>query len=111
MTSTAPSLPRFACDMWQADYEAIAYGRPWNGWATPIVTRETLATMFATEDPSGKWMSVAFNEAGVAHIIEGDDVESDRYEYDLAPDERGGYDLGVLGWTFDTIDSDTNAPA
>lgn len=88
--------------VWDADtlYEAVGFGRTWNGWATPIVTREVLAQVIA--DAPG--FRVSFHpESGIAQIDT--DQETGRWQRYAAvtPELRGGvkaYDLGGVGWTF-----------
>ena len=97
-------LPKFTIEMWAGTYEAVAYGPTWNGWATPIVTRETYAALIKGEDPNGEYYELVFDEAGVA-ILHDFAADDDDYEpYRIVPDDDGHYDLGELGWTFETVD-------
>lgn len=69
----------------QQVWTAVSYGRPWNGWATPVVTREVLESVIAAA------------EGGSLYFIETTAVISgDR----LRPDADGYYDLGQIGWCF-----------
>lgn len=96
---------RFTIDGWSNRYDAVSYGEPWNGWATPVVTRETLQQVVAGEDPDGEWMTLTFDDNGVATLITGDDIESDIDPAELRPDADGNYDLFELGWTFTRVDN------
>lgn len=101
--------PKFSVDGWTGTYDAVSYGRPWNGWATPLVTRQTLETMFTTEDPDSSWMSVTFDVDGTACVIEQDHTDEDWYEPVLIePTADGNYDLGMLGWIFETVAESDN---
>lgn len=67
-------------------WPAFGYGTPWNGWATPVVTRDTLGDLLVATEES--------------HVWDGDaaTVADDRSA--LKPDATGHYDLSFLGWTF-----------
>lgn len=76
-------------------FEALAFGEPWNGWATPIVTREVLEQILAAlEVPD------SLREDGTTIVI-GDSrgIPSDD-DVRLVPLDGDAYDLGLLGWTF-----------
>ena len=62
-----------------------ARGRPWNGWTTPVITREVLESV------------VAAAEGETLHFIEDVAVISGDK---LRPDADGNYDLGQIGWCF-----------
>ena len=79
-------------DGFDGPFEAVSFGKPWNGWLTPVVTRKTLVRLFPL-GASGD-MTLTFGADGVAHIDE------DESPCDIAPDENGNYDLAHLGWTF-----------
>jgi len=88
--------------VWDADtlYDAVGFGRTWNGWATPVITREVLAQVIA--DAPG-FRARFHAESGVAQIDT--DQETGRWpRYAvIAPELRGGvqaYALQGLGWTF-----------
>lgn len=101
------TLPKFTIDGWNGTYEAIAYGPTWNGWATPVVSRETLEQIVATEDD----FTVQFDSDGTALLIDNGWEDSEYDEITLRLTDSGGYNLFHLGWCFDTVDCDTNAPA
>lgn len=60
-------------------WKAIRYGRHWNGWATPVVTRDVLESVVA----AAKGETLHFIETTT--VISGDK---------LRPDADGNYDLG-----------------
>lgn len=66
-------------------WRAIRFGRPWNGWATPVVNRATLESVIAAAEGE----TLHFIEATA--VISGDK---------LRPDSDGNYDLGQIGWCF-----------
>ncbi|MCV7694246.1 hypothetical protein M3C51_007070 [Micrococcus luteus] len=71
---------------------AVAYGEDWNGWATPVVTRETLGDVLAALELEHRW------EDTTAVIA----VED--YEDRIAPRQDGLYDLAQAGWTMQRIE-------
>lgn len=71
---------------------AVEYGEPWNGWATPVVTRETLADILTALELGHRW-------EGTTAVV---DVED--YEDRLEPREDGLYDLRQAGWTVQQVD-------
>ncbi|MCF3940695.1 hypothetical protein [Gordonia tangerina] len=77
----------FTIDGFEAEHvwTAVSYGRPWNGWATPVVTREVLESVIAAAE--GETLAFVENVA----VITGDK---------LKPDINGHYDLGQIGWCF-----------
>ena len=105
-TQQAP-LPVWSLDHWWTEdvtFEAVAYGPRWNGWATPVVTRETLEKFYAQcvqdkdimdtlreneEEYEGPMLELT--EEGL--WIEGSLI---------APNEDGTYSFGFIGWTFST---------
>ena len=78
-------------------YRAVRFGSDWNGWATPVITASTLATLLlrVISDPHGSYRAFAINEAGECNLQD----HEDRIDI-LTPDGDGLYDLGGLGWTF-----------
>lgn len=103
------TLPKFTLDDPKYAYEAVSYGDTWNGWLTPVVTRQTLTALIRNEDPTGKRLKLTFDDAGVATIYDKswDDALGVDYEPDtIQPDANGNYDLGLLGWPFDYTDED-----
>ncbi|QFG10451.1 hypothetical protein KIV65_gp16 [Mycobacterium phage Anthony] len=91
--------PQFSLDGGKTNYDAVSYGRPWNGWATPVVTRETLERLAATEGNNGQYVSLSF-DGDTATLIELADEWRNECRFVLFPDESGYYDLSYLGWTF-----------
>lgn len=70
-------------------FQAVEYGGRWNGWATPVVTRETLAKVIELSEEPHHW-------DGDALVLERDEEDDERY----VPRFDGLYDAGELGWTF-----------
>ena len=100
---------KFMIDFYSQSYEALSYGRPWNGWLALMVSREALEAMYqngAGDTPEDEvYFSLSFDENEVATFVEGS-PDSDSYTHAITPDENGGYDLGVLGWCFEEADAD-----
>jgi len=109
MNNSKPgSLPEFTMDFYSKAYPAMAYGPHWNGWLTPVVSRETFEKMVRNEysDPGDElYFTLSFDDNGVATFTEGG-PDSDSYTHKIAPNEDGGYDLSCLGWCFDEADED-----
>lgn len=80
-------------------WPAAAFGRPWNGWATPIVSREVLVEFFSHIRQRHAWAS----DGHCVTVFHEDDSDLDVV---LEPLEGGFYDLGMLGWTFDEVEPD-----
>lgn len=78
---------RFTIDSFGPEFtwSAIRFGPRWNGWATPVVDRQTLVSV------------VGAAEGESLHFI--DDVAVISGEK-MRPDSEGNYDLGQLGWCF-----------
>ena len=74
------------------------FDRPWNGWATPVVTREQLQELVDVEND----LSVTAD----GHLV----YVSPDYALDdifvIHPDEKGLYHLVDLGWCFDEVSED-----
>ena len=66
-------------------WTAVRYGRPWNGWATPVVTRDVLESVIAAA------------EGETLHFIETTAVISGDK---LRPGADGTCGLGHIGWCF-----------
>ena len=77
-------------------FHAVAFGPTWNGFATPIVTR---ATAEALALDVADFATFTFDEAGVLTVTYHDGVSDDE-PTTITPDGPGQYDLGTLGWVF-----------
>lgn len=88
----------FTLDGIQDDHSwhAVAFGIPWNGWATPIVTAATLQNMI---EDLVKLDGQPFGEIRTDGelIVYGEGLEDN---YVITPNERGEYALHALGWSF-----------
>jgi hypothetical protein len=85
------------------EYQAVAFGARWNGWATPIVTREVFQAFVDQAGNHGEYCALQFY--GVAAVFtELEAMGSDQYVHYITPISKGphagAYDLGVLGWCF-----------
>ena len=102
LTKTATATAARFYGVWDAGtlYTAVGFGPTWNGWATPIVTRETLRRLIS--DAPG--FRVQFDpKSGVARIHTNQETGHWQHYGSLAPELRGGvqaYALEGLGWTF-----------
>lgn len=76
----------FAVDGYPARYAAVSYGEPWNGWATPVVTKETLAKLMVDSEQEHRW--------------DGDRLHIDGDDEPMVPNADGLYDTASLGWVF-----------
>jgi hypothetical protein len=101
---------------WEVAYPAVRYGNPWNGFATPVVTRNVLAALVARNE----FMRHAGHPDLCRMVWDGDtvlvmpfdvaddDPEADEYRTVLLPHADGTYDLGTLGWTFVLVEDTDN---
>jgi len=87
----------FTLDFTDKTWNAVSFGKPWNGWATPVVTLETFEDIVAW---AADTMTVNFHTNGTAMIEEPFGKETIYFE--ITPDANGNYDLSQLGWTFET---------
>lgn len=88
----------FTLDGLQDDHSwhAVAFGMPWNGWATPIVTTATLQNML--EDLAkldGQPFGEIRPDGGL--VVYGEQPEDN---YVITPNECSEYSLHSLGWCF-----------
>lgn len=88
----------FTLDGLQGDcrWHAVAFGEPWNGWSTPIVTRQTLQNMI---DDLARIDGEPFGEIRPYGdlFVYGEESEAN---HTITPNDRGEYALWELGWTF-----------
>jgi hypothetical protein len=81
-------------------YRAESFGREWNGWAVPIVTRGVLRDIIA--DSPG--YAVTFDSAGTATVAyDGPDSDPQPEYAIIRPDSNGLY-VCEFGWTFTRAD-------
>lgn len=80
-------------------WRAERFEEPWNGWATPVVTRETMENLFSDLEPRGKPGTVGHD--GTITVYRGPDDDG---EYEIRPDDVGMYHLAELGWMFIEVD-------
>lgn len=87
-------------------WPALRFSEPWNGWATPVVTRDVLAEVLAASGEPYRWdgNDVLLGTAAV-DLQPGQEPES--YARVCASGE-GSYELGQLGWTFIAVDTPAN---
>lgn len=95
-------------DAYETAFRAVRFGKPWNGFATPVVTRGTMVAFVARQallQASGETVdSLAWSDGEVLVIPSQDPVESFR----IAADEDDLFDLGVLGYTFIRLTDEDN---
>ncbi|OHU47308.1 hypothetical protein BKG82_27030 [Mycobacteroides chelonae] len=94
---------QFTLDASTARYDAVNFGKRWNGFETPTVTREVFELMIRTDDPQGQWYRLAFDQNGVATLHY---LDRDGEDTTITPDAAGHYDLAVLGWQFQIPEPD-----
>lgn len=78
-------------------WHAEAFGEPWNGWATPIVTAATATSLFADLLDLGETERLVGEVTADGLLIHGEDEDDD---FVIAPNARGEFALWELGWTF-----------
>lgn len=89
----------FTIDGLQGDgyrWHAIAFGEPWNGWATPIVNRATLQNLI-TDLAEIDGQTFGEIQANDELVVYGEEAEDN---YLITPNKRGEYALFSLGWCF-----------
>jgi len=84
-------------------FPAVATGKPWNGWVTPIVTRAVAEAIAHFMDEEGALCTMTFD--GDTAVVR--DLNGTQADDILTPTSSGHYDLGSLGFTF----SRDNGPA
>lgn len=77
-------------------WHAAAFGARWNGWATPIVTRQTLQNLI---DDLAQLDGHPFGEirSNGDLLVYGEEPQDN---FTVSPTEFGEYHLHVLGWCF-----------
>lgn len=91
----------FALDSWPGlKWRAERFEEPWNGWATPVVTRGVLENLLADISEPG-YRPCTLRPDGVLVVLREDYDDGD---YEIEPDADGFYHLAELGWTFDKVD-------
>lgn len=105
-TDSAESLGARPAGMFGLDsypglkWRAERFEEPWNGWATPVVTRGTLENMLTDiSEPGRRPCTLRPDGVLVVHREDYDDGD-----YEVEPDADGLYHLAELGWTFDEVD-------
>lgn len=86
-------VPAFVFDAFpDHPFLAVEYGEDWNGWDTPVVTRETLTDVLAALELAHRW-------EGATAVLEVED-----YEDRIAPREDSLYDLAQAGWAVQRLE-------
>lgn len=85
----------FALDAGLHTYPAAGFDIPWNGWATPIVSRATLCALIANEDPLGQRLTLEF-DGTIATVADRDPAGRHTDAVTLVPDADGLYHLVAL---------------
>lgn len=89
----------FSVEGQERSWEAVRFSKPWNGWLTPITTRETLENLLDVLGDGHRWEGDIAVVWPTIDLDEGESHDPDT-EDRIAPDDDGNYDLGTLGWTF-----------
>ena len=76
-------------------WHAERFEEPWNGWSTPVVTRQTLQNLI--DDLAADDNLVGRIEDDGAFTVFAEDPDEN---YAVRPDDDGLYHLVELGWTF-----------
>lgn len=87
-------------------FDAVRFGEPWNGAATPVVAREVFEQLLTSSGEPHEWRGdVAWLGTPAIEAQEGAEVEF----YDpIHPSDDGTYDLAQLGWTLNQTHLDSN---
>ena len=86
-------MPTFHLDgVDERSWDCVDFDEPWNGWATPVVTRDVLVDVlhalgWEIEDVFGLILATDPADPSVTEQVE-------------PSDQTGLYRLGQLGWTF-----------
>lgn len=82
-------------------WAAQAFGKPWNGFCTPHVTREVALDVLKDAVESGDYaLDVDGDTLLVTDMITYRDMEYPQEPVEIPVTADGLYDLGVLGWVF-----------
>lgn len=77
-------------------WHAERFEEPWNGWATPVVSRATLSNLIGDLTPLGGAPGSLADDDTFTVFREPDDDGN----FEIEPDEAGLYHLYELGWCF-----------
>ncbi|MCF8604008.1 hypothetical protein L5I01_11635 [Gordonia sp. HY442] len=77
-------------------WHAERFEEPWNGWATPVVTRATLENLVEDLTRLGSAPGHIADE-GICTVFRDADDDGN---FDITPDADGLYHLFELGWCF-----------
>lgn len=92
------TVPNFGFDFSDTSWAAVGYDSPWNGWVTPVVTRESLEKFVNWVKADEEMMEL------MEYPVEwhGDTLHMEGIE--ISPDSHGNYHLSSLGYIFCTTD-------
>lgn len=90
-----------------AEYEAVRFDEPWNGWVTPVVTQHVAAEVMEHLASVGKDTLAAMWD-GLDLVVWNPELSFSDHER-LSPDAAGLYHLGQLGFTFTETESPEQA--
>ena len=74
-------------------WECFGFDAPWNGWASPIVDRETVIDLL---EDAGWW----YRTEGESIFLASEETTDDEEIVMLQQDDEAHYHLRDLGWTF-----------
>lgn len=94
----------FLFDLPGRTWSAEALGPPWNGWATPVMTREVLADLLCVTGEPHRWESDRILLGTPATDLR--PGEEPALWDPVTPRDDGLYDLAQMGWTFVSVDDE-----
>ncbi len=83
-------------------WPAVTFGPTWNGFATPVVTRQTLREMLARSPEGHRWEHDTVFVWSTIDLEDGASPDPSAVDR-ISPRPDGTYDLGVLGWAFELV--------
>ena len=100
-------------DAYETAFAALRFGEPWNGFARPVVTPSVMDAIVARETllrACGETVDFMQWDGNGVRVVSSDaeSVLDDDEATWILPDDDGNFDLGVLGYTFETLDDDDN---
>lgn len=88
-------------DAYETAYAVVSYRTNAAGFAVPVVTEQVMAAIIARQAMLDVQPRLAWDGNGV--LVTGHpDHEGDAW---LMPDDAGHFDLGLLGWAWQVLDS------
>lgn len=83
-------------------WPALRFGPHWNGWASPVVTRDVLEQVLLASGEPHIWRGeIAWLGTPAADL---ESVDEPEFWDPISPEVDGTYNLRSLGWTFVVAD-------